>query len=74
MRRGITHEQERQIEAGWLKDDDDRTQPWDYFLLYRPLTPASFEVLAIRSTRQIAGWELMYGIFGCPASPIARSA
>ena len=61
-RRGITEQQRRQLDAGWLEDDDDDgTRPWDYFLLYRPLAPAAFEVLAIRSIRQIAARALAHG-------------
>ena len=53
--RGITHEQEHQIENGWLwEDDDNGVQVWDYFLFYRPLDPERFEVLAVRSTHQVA--------------------
>jgi len=70
--RGITHEQERQIEAGSLPEaDDDGTRCWDYFLFYRPLDSAGFEVVGVRSNSQIASWELMYGIFGYIADPAA---
>ena len=55
--RGITHEQERQIETGSLPEDDDGTQCWDYFLFYRPLDSAGFEVIGLRSTHQIAALE-----------------
>jgi len=49
--RAITHAQE----AGWLsEEDDDGTQAWDYFLVYRRRSPTEFEVLAVRSTRQVA--------------------
>jgi|SRR5271166_3292087 len=52
------HEQERQIEAGWLPEEaDDGAQAWDYFLIYRSLNPGpGFEVLAVRSIQQIANW------------------
>ena len=70
-RRGITHEQERQIKAGSLLEADDGTRCWDYFLVYRPLDSATFEVLAVRSNRQIASREQMYGIFGYAANPAA---
>jgi hypothetical protein len=71
-RRGITHEQERQIEAGSLPDaDDDGTRCWDYILVYRPVDPAGFEVLGVRSNSQIASWDLMYGIFRYTADPTA---
>ena len=43
----------------------------DYFLVYRPLDSATFEVLAVRSNRQIASREQMYGIFGYAANPAA---
>ena len=70
--RGITHEQERQIEAGSLLEaDDDGTRCWDYFLFYRPLDSAGFEVLGVRSNSQIASWELMYEIFRYTANPAA---
>jgi plasmid stabilization system protein ParE len=54
--RGITHEQERQEE--WRsEEDDDGTQAWDYYLLfYRRRNSTEFEVLAVRSTRQMASW------------------
>jgi hypothetical protein len=71
-RRGITRGQERQIEAGSLLEaDDDGTRCWDYFLFYRPLDSAGFEVVGVRSNSQIASWELMYGIFGYTADPAA---
>jgi hypothetical protein len=50
--RGITHEQER--EAEWLWEDDDGAQAWDYFLFYRRRNLTEFEVLGVRSTRQMA--------------------
>jgi hypothetical protein len=54
-RRGITHEEEREIENGSLwGEDDDGAQVWDYFLLYRPLSPEQFEVLAVVNTHQVA--------------------
>ena len=73
-RRAITREQEHRMKAGWLAEaDGGEARAWDYFLLYR-LTPAGFEVLAVRSIRQIAGWELMYRIFRRVAGQVARSA
>ena len=70
--RGITHEQERQIEAGSLLEaDDDGTRCWNYFLFYRPLDSARFEVVGVRSNNQIASRELIYGIFGYTADPAA---
>ena len=73
--RGITHEQERQIEAGWLAEQaDDGAQACDYFLIYRSLNPAGFEVLAVRSTGQIASWEQMYRVVGYAAYRASRSA
>jgi hypothetical protein len=51
--RAITHDQE----AGWFwEEEDDGTQAWDYFLFYRRRSPTEFEVLAVRSTRQMASW------------------
>jgi len=75
-RRAITHEQERQIEAGWLPEaDDDGAQAWDYFLFYRPLETAGFEVVAVRDTRQLASREALYRrIFGHVAALMPRSA
>ena len=73
--RGITHEQERQIEAGSLLDaDDDGTRCWDYFVLYRPLDPAGYEVVGVRSNSQIASWDLMYGIFRVRCGPGSMTA
>jgi len=73
--RGITNGQERQIEAGWLPEEaDDGAQAWDYFLIYRSLNPAGFEVLAVRSTGQIAGWEQMYRVVGHSVYPVSCSA
>jgi len=63
-RRGITEAQRRKLEAGWLRDADDGAQPWDYFVFYRALPAAAFEVLALRSTRHVAAWELRYGPLG----------
>lgn len=73
-RRGISDEQERKMNGGRLPDDDDGTRAWDYFLLYRPLNPGAFEVLGVRSNRQIAAWELLYRIFEYAVGPVARSA
>lgn len=73
-RRAITREQEHQMRAGWLAEPDGgEARAWDYFLFYR-LTPAGFEVVAVRSIRQIASRELMYRIFGHAAGQVARSA
>jgi hypothetical protein len=70
--RGITHEQERWIEAGSLLEaDDGGTRCWDYFLLYRPLDSAGFEVVGVRSNNQIASWELMYVTFRYTEDPAA---
>jgi hypothetical protein len=70
-RRAITEEQRRTLEAGWLRDnDDDGARAWDYFVLYRPLPAAAFEVLAVRSTRQLAAWELRDGVLGRYPSPV----
>jgi hypothetical protein len=49
----ITHEQEREAEWLWWEDDDG-AQVWDYVLFYRRRSPTEFEVLGVRSTRQIA--------------------
>jgi hypothetical protein len=74
-RRGISDEQKRKMNEGRLPDDDDDgTRAWDYFLLYRPLNPGAFEVLGVRSNRQIAAWELLYRIFEYAVGPVARSA
>ena len=55
--RGITHEQEREAEGHWEEGEDDGAQAWDYyFLFYQRPNPAEFEVLGVRSTRQIASW------------------
>ena len=58
-RRGITYEEEREIETGslWGKDDDG-AQPWDYFLLYRPVAPEQFEVQGVVSTHEIASLSI----------------
>jgi hypothetical protein len=54
-RRGISYEEEREIETGSLwGEDDDGAQPWDYFLFYRPVGSEQFQVLAVVSTHQIA--------------------
>jgi hypothetical protein len=69
-RRVVTEEQRRKMEAGWLRDeDDDSARAWHYFVLYRWLAPAAFQVLAVRCVRQIAAWELRYGVLGRYASP-----
>lgn len=74
-RRGISHEQEREMETGSLPDDDDDgTRAWDYFLLYRPLSSGEFEVLGVCSNRQIAARELMYRIFEYAVGSVTRSA
>jgi len=73
-RRGITAE-ECQIRPGWRwEQPDDGAQAWDYFLIYRPMGPSWFEVLGVRSTRQIASWELMYRLVGHTAPLVSRSA
>jgi len=62
-RRGITHEQENQMESEWLleDDEDDGSQAWDYFLIYRAVDRDLFEVLRIVSTREIASrWAHEY--------------
>lgn len=69
--RGITHEQERQIEAGSLLEADDGTRCWDYFLFYRPLDSAGYEVVGVRSNNQVASWALMYVTFRYTADPAA---
>jgi hypothetical protein len=69
-RRGITEEQRRQLDAGWFDDVDDGAQPWDYFVFYRAAPAAAFEVLAVRSIRQVAAWELRYGLLGRYARPV----
>lgn len=51
--RGVTHEQEREAEGRW-EGDDDGAQACDYYLIYRRRNSAEFEVLRVRSTRQIA--------------------
>ena len=57
--RCITHEQDREIEAGRLPEQADG--PQNYFLIYRKRNPApGFEVLAVRSIGQIASmWVQM---------------
>lgn len=73
-RRGITDDECR-IRAGWRwEQPDNGTQAWDYFLIYRALGPSWFEVLGVRSTRQIANWELMYRLVGRTAPVASRSA
>ena len=45
----------RNVRAKWLwEEDDDGTQAWDYYLFYRRRSPTEFEVLGVRSTRQMA--------------------
>jgi hypothetical protein len=62
--RGITHEQEDELD-GLPEEDGDGIQPWDYYLFYQEQSPEEFEVLAVLSTYQIANmrghiaWELM---------------
>lgn len=68
-RRAIAREQERLLSEA----DDDGAQPWDYFLLYEE-TAVGFEIMGVRSTRQIANREVWYRIFGHFAGPVARSA
>lgn len=58
--RGITHEQEGEAEWLW-EEDDDGAQAWDYYLFYRRRNPTEFEVLGVRSTRQMASWMLGTG-------------
>ena len=61
-RRGITHEQARQRDAGTLPEpEDDPYQAWNYFLFYRKReTDHGFEVLGVRSVHQIASqWMKM---------------
>jgi hypothetical protein len=54
-RRGATPEQELQANAGWLSETPESPQAWDYFLFYRQRElDRGFEVLAVRSTRQVA--------------------
>ena len=62
-RRGITHEQERQRDAGTLLDGP---RAWNYFLFYRKREPGQgFEVLAVRSIYQVASrWVQMEGELG----------
>ena len=51
--RGITHEQEREVD--WVEQEGvDGIQAWDYYLYYRELTSEEFEVFAVLSTHQIA--------------------
>lgn len=51
--RGITHEQEREVE--WVEEESvDGIQAWDYYLYYRELNSEGFEVFAVLSTHQIA--------------------
>jgi hypothetical protein len=76
-RRVITEAQRRKLEAGWLRDADDGTQPWHYFVFYRALPPGAVEVLALRSIRHIAAWELRHGPLGRlygPAPALAACA
>lgn len=51
--RGITHEQEQDVDRA-EQEDVDGIQPWDYWLFFRELDPDRFEVLAVFSTHQIA--------------------
>ena len=68
-RRAIAHEKEELLSEA----DDDGAQACDYFLLYREAA-AGFEIMGVRSTRQIASREVLYRIFGHFAGPVARSA
>lgn len=57
-RRCLTTEQESRLEQGSLGDTPGGT--WNLFLLCSRQNPAGFEVLAVRNTRQVASWEMMY--------------
>jgi hypothetical protein len=62
-RRGITHEQARQRDAGTLPEpEDDPYQAWNYFLLYTKRADQGFEVLAVRSVHQIASLWMKMGL------------
>ena len=71
--RGITHEQEREAEWLWWEDDDG-VQAWDYFLFYRQWTPTEFEVLGVRSTREMASiWMQRTGGLSEPPDDVSHS-
>lgn len=57
-RRCLTTEQESQLKQGSLQDKLGGS--WDLFLLCSRQNPAGFEVLAVRSIRQVASREMVY--------------
>jgi hypothetical protein len=62
--RGVAH-------GRYTEQEEQDNGPQNYFLFYRPLDSARFEVVGVRSNNQIARRELMYGIFGYTADPAA---